>query len=113
MSSCKQCTRARAALYRQATRRARRERVRFVTYGLTGVAYDNLLAHQGGRCAICLRPPEADKELHVDHDHASGAVRGLLCRMCNKGLGHFEDEIERMTRAIQYLAEPTARRIER
>jgi hypothetical protein len=51
--------------------------------GLTQADYDRLLAAQGGVCAICERPPKT-RRLHVDHDHKSGKVRGLLCFTCNR-----------------------------
>ena len=54
---------------------------------LTEDDYAALLAAQDGRCAICRRPPkEGGRRLSVDHDHATGAVRGLLCFRCNRGL---------------------------
>lgn len=54
---------------------------------------------QGGLCAICLT---ASAE-HVDHHHATGAVRGMLCFSCNAALGHFRDEPEVLRRAADYL----------
>jgi hypothetical protein len=59
-------------------------------YGLTHAAYDALLLSQGSTCAICRRPPLAGKPLCVDHDHASGKVRALLCHHCNTVAGHAE-----------------------
>lgn len=44
--------------------------------------YDKMLAAQGGKCAICKRPPKS-RRLAVDHDHKTGKVRGLLCFRCN------------------------------
>lgn len=60
---------------------------------------------QDGLCAICKAPetPEPKGNLHVDHDHTSGRVRGLLCFPCNAGLGSFKDDIERLEAAIEYL----------
>jgi len=58
-------------------------------YGITQAEYDELLARQDGLCAICRRPPGA-KRLHVDHEHGTGVVRGLLCVSCNMKLGVLE-----------------------
>lgn len=64
---------------------------------------------QGGRCAICRREPEQGRRLAVDHDHATGEVRGLLCKACNTALGMFRDDVASLARAIGYLADPPAR----
>ena len=68
-------------------------------YGLTLQEFDELLASQGGGCAICGNP-NAD---NVDHDHVTGRVRGILCWNCNVGVGQFEDDIERLIAATSYL----------
>jgi len=77
-------------------------------YGLTGEQYTALLEAQGGVCAICKTPPaDADRGvLHVDHDHATGRVRGLCCRPCNNGLGHFKDDPNLTAAATAYLRLP-------
>lgn len=60
-------------------------------YSMTVENYNKLLAQQGGKCAICRKHQSEFKyPLHVDHDHQTGRVRGLLCCGCNTGLGHFE-----------------------
>lgn len=78
-------------------------------FGLTPEDYDRMLAEQGGVCAIC-RGPESGKaygggvkRLAVDHCHATGLVRGLLCGNCNKGLGNLGDSPERMREAARYV----------
>ena len=83
----------------------RRDRNRYLvkTYGITVEEYDELLATQGGVCAICRRPPREDISLHLDHDHATGERRGLLCFKCNNALGDFDDDAERLLRAYVYL----------
>ena len=79
------------------------------TYGLTVADYDAMKAEQGGVCAICKQPPLEHfwdgrvKELCIDHDHETGKVRGLLCGLCNKGIGNFRDNPRLMTEAIGYL----------
>jgi recombination endonuclease VII len=72
-------------------------------YGLSWDEYQALLAAQGGVCKICNFPPTA-KGLYVDHDHHTGAVRGLLCSRCNSGLGMFRDDASILMSAITYLA---------
>lgn len=78
-------------------------------YGLTEEDYNGLLEDQQGRCAIC-RSDESHRterryNLFVDHCHSTGKVRGLLCHHCNVGLGHFKDQQDLLTKAIEYLNE--------
>jgi hypothetical protein len=79
--------------------------------GMTIPAFDALLAGQGGVCAIC-RKPEKDfdntgtgkvRNLNVDHDHVTNAVRGILCSSCNRGLGLFSDDPDLLITAAAYL----------
>lgn len=83
-------------------------------YGISVDEFDKRLVEQGGVCAIC-GGKEAHtyksgklKELSVDHCHDTGRVRGLLCVKCNRGLGYFADDIERINRAIEYLRKSKA-----
>ena len=71
------------------------------TYGLTETDYKEMLESQGGVCAIC--NTHYDYHLHVDHDHSTGDIRGLLCKDCNLGLGHFKDDSGRLYNAMKYL----------
>jgi hypothetical protein len=73
-------------------------------YGLTPDAYQKMFTEQSGACAICLIPFLSDEVPHIDHCHDSGDVRGLLCRSCNNGLGHFKDNPEALANASQYLS---------
>ncbi len=81
---------------------AERQRHRKRLYGLAQSEVLNMLAAQSGQCAIC-REPMGDR-YHVDHDHATGEVRSLLCPPCNKGLGHFRDNENLLVAAAEYLA---------
>lgn len=74
---------------------------------MTEADYERMFAEQEGRCAICRLPQRDHKHwqrLHIDHDHVTGRVRGLLCTHCNTALGKFADDPERLQRAIEYLA---------
>ena len=78
----------------------REERLKQV-YGLSMQDYDAMVAQQGGVCAICKRQP--DRPLFVDHCHASGKVRGLLCHPCNAAIGFMRDDDIVAAAATDYL----------
>lgn len=69
-------------------------------YGISKEQYDNMLADQDNRCAIC---NDFMPRPYVDHCHSNNKVRGLLCMKCNTGLGQFRDDIKIMNSAIQYI----------
>ncbi len=96
---------AKAAAYRASGRKSISDRKSHLKrrFGLTLEQYDDMLRSQGGGCALCKRPARPGKALHVDHDHETGRVRGLLCFTCNNALGDFEDEPARLRAAIAYL----------
>jgi hypothetical protein len=79
------------------------EKRKLAQYGLEPDDYHALLEAQGGGCAICGTPPNATRALAVDHDHETGAVRGILCGRCNPGLGHFKDDPLLLEKAAHYL----------
>ena len=75
-------------------------------YNITETEYDTLLQKQAGLCAICRHPPEGirrDWMLHIDHDHKTGEVRGLLCDNCNRGIGLFQESVSNLEAATEYL----------
>lgn len=71
-------------------------------YGLSLEDYENRLRAQGGVCAIC-GAASVGKRFDVDHDHETGAVRGLLCTSCNNGLRHFGESLDTLHAAVFYL----------
>lgn len=71
-------------------------------YNISIEEYERLLHKQGGSCAIC-DTTLFGKKLAVDHDHETGAIRGLLCGNCNRGLGMFKDNPLYLKQAIKYL----------
>ena len=72
-------------------------------YGITPEQFAERLIAQDNRCAICRTDTPNGKGWHVDHDHATQAVRGLLCGNCNNGLGNFADDPTRLRAAVEYL----------
>ena len=87
---------------KEAMARASRKHLLKKKYGLTLEAFDQLVADQRGACAICQQPQEG-KPMHVDHCHATGVVRGLLCSPCNTALGLLGDDPARMRAAAEYV----------
>ncbi len=84
----------------------------FLTYrfGMSPAGFSEALAAQGGGCAICFSASggpmgkgRPTSRLAVDHDHRTGAIRGLLCGSCNLGLGSLGDDPSRLRRAAEYL----------
>lgn len=82
-------------------------------YGISREDYEALKDAQGGVCAVCgkknkIKQPRnrnvgEQSWLAVDHCHKTGKIRGLLCGLCNGGLGMFEDNIEALEAAVSYL----------
>lgn len=87
--SCRQC----AALSSR--------RVLLKKYGLTTTDFEAMVAHQGNGCAICSVPFRNTP--HIDHDHSTGQVRGLLCYSCNVAVGNFKDDPQLLLNAAKYL----------
>ena len=77
-------------------------------YGISVEDIENLMIQQNSLCALCKNPisfnsEEKKDKPHIDHDHESGIVRGLLCLTCNTGLGMFKDSFDLLEQAKQYL----------
>lgn len=72
-------------------------------FGLTLLAYQELVDKQNGVCGICNQKCTVKNYLSVDHNHATGKVRGLLCHHCNLSLGGFKDNVEYLKNAIKWL----------
>ena len=79
-------------------------------YGVDATRYQEMLREQKGVCAICSQPEKItdnasgkSKDLAVDHDHATGAVRALLCSACNTAIGLFNDDITLLAKAQAYV----------
>lgn len=101
-------TRRKERIRRRAWRRANPEKHlaqrRRHRYGIGQDEVDALLEAQGHRCKIYQAPaPNC-----LDHDHATGAVRGMLCHLCNVGLGHFRERAKYLRAAIRYLRQAAA-----
>lgn len=90
-----------------AARKSKQEKARayrrLSKYGITPEDHERIMEYQGGTCAICRKAKGISKALAIDHDHATGLVRGELCTRCNVRLGWLEAHYDA---AIGYLDSP-------
>lgn len=75
------------------------------TYGLTKEDFMSMLDKQDNKCALCKKPFQglSQRDLHIDHCHTTNRVRGLLCMVCNVGLGMMGDNEEGLLKALSYV----------
>ena len=99
-SHCRPCHNA-AALLPESKAKQREARYQR-KYGISVADFMRMLAEQRYQCRIC-RTRLNEQNWHVDHDHGTGAVRGVLCDLCNKGLGQFKDNADLLRAAARYL----------
>lgn len=105
---CKECAAISVKRYKEKNPDYVRSQALKYKFGLTLERYNEMVEDAGGVCSICKRPERRTAngkvtDLAVDHDHATGAVRGILCSSCNVSLGGFEDSKTFLQEAINYL----------
>ena len=100
---CRPCDRQRGMEWNAANKGRKYARHILRTYKITVEVYEELRESQKNLCGICEELLPERRGFAVDHDHESGAVRGVLCMKCNTGLGCFNDSAEKLAKAIQYL----------
>ncbi len=105
-SHCRACETSRKRKADKRTKKERAEYHQLKTYGITLDVKEELLRSQGGHCALCPRkkPGGRSNKWHTDHCHETGAIRGILCDRCNRGIGMLGESAERLLRASQYVA---------
>lgn len=83
-----------------------RKRILLKRHNITEDQYKSILYKQNNKCLICCNEFTDDKmNKHIDHNHKTDNIRGILCENCNRGLGMFKDNIEYLQNAIKYLME--------
>jgi hypothetical protein len=84
---------------------AKERRRTLALYGLAQEEWDRLITLQADRCAVCrtTQPGGRGERWHIDHDHMTGQVRGLLCHRCNMGIGFLRDDPQIMMAAARYV----------
>ena len=100
---CKECHKAKAKNRWQAKSVLDKRLTVAHRYGLTAEQYIALADQHGGKCGICGEIPKTARGLHIDHCHATGKVRGLLCHSCNVGIGALRDDPKLLSKALEYL----------
>lgn len=103
-ATCVECRRPIKAAYNKTTTAVRASWANSLKkHGLSVEDFAWLVLSQGFRCAICAGDLDFAKLTHVDHDHATGRIRGVLCTHCNRGLGAFCDDTRLLNMAAKYL----------
>lgn len=102
-SYCKKCVTAVNANWRKRNPLKARGYTVKHRYSISGAEVRELIKQQEGRCAICMRQISFLKTGHVDHDHGTGEIRGVLCGSCNRAIGLFKDDIFVIREAAAYL----------
>ena len=104
-NTCKPCKARATRLWRSQNKEKMRAYSYRKLYGVSMQEYNQMLTAQGGKCAVCGGEQSSSrcKHLAIDHDHKTGATRGLLCDNCNRGIGHLQDDIGQLQKAIAYL----------
>ena len=97
----------RAKIYREKNKEQlrikKRESWYIRNYGITVEERQRMIQSQDNKCMICGDTLKESKNIHIDHDHATGKTRDVLCDLCNGGLGLFKDNIKTLQEAINYL----------
>ena len=108
-SYCKDCQNERSKKRHSLNLKESQNRHRLARYGISSDDFDRMYEKQKKVCRICNQRRMYQRKngtllsLHIDHNHSTGRVRGLLCHNCNLGLGYFNESILDMLRAIYYL----------
>lgn len=107
-SYCKPCSNARTTSYAKSNSDKIQPKLAGYAlkrrYGISVEEYATMLEAQGFKCGICsVENDPTGRNFAVDHCHATGKIRGLLCSNCNTALGSFKDSVDRLKSAIQYL----------
>ena len=103
---CKPCRKTYSATRHRAAPEVNRKASMRLRFGLLAHEYEDMLCTQDSNCAICKK--RFTKSPHVDHNHATGKVRGLLCGQCNRMLGLAYDSQETLVNALVYLENHSA-----
>lgn len=100
---CRACNRAKTRTHMRSRGPGQRRAHYLKKYGWTPEDFDVRLLMQCNRCACCDRDFSSPRDMHIDHDHDTMQVRGILCQKCNMGIGLLGDDLVSVQRAVRYL----------
>jgi len=89
--------------WQQTYQEKRKILARIRRYGITDIEFNTLLEKQGGTCAVCKMIGWNGKGPHVDHNHKTGKVRGILCSNCNAAVGMMKDNRKIVQGLVEYM----------
>lgn len=101
--TCKPCNTAEKRKWRVENQNKSRNTKYLKKFGITLEKVIDMLKKQGDRCGICGVTLTLGSKTHLDHDHTTGSIRGVLCQKCNHGIGLFNDSTKILKSAIMYL----------
>jgi hypothetical protein len=101
--TCKLCNTIEKRKWREANQNKNRNTKYLKKFGITLEEVLNILKNQNNKCAICSLSVKLGSKTHLDHDHLTGNIRGVLCQKCNHGIGLFNDSTQILKSAILYL----------
>jgi hypothetical protein len=112
MNSCNACNHKKSKLWKQENTKKAAQSAKYTKlkyhYNLSKEQFDFIYESQQGKCAICLETQDKfSRNLHVDHCHTTGKVRGLLCSNCNTAIGKLKENIIILDRAKEYIIRNT------
>ena len=103
LGSCKSCVKEYSRLHHLKNLDKRKDQKLKKTYGISLLEKNKILKNQGSLCNICKKEIKTERDKNVDHCHKTGKVRSILCCKCNLGIGYFDDNVQNLKNAVQYL----------
>jgi len=102
--ACKECIKQQTSKYYHSNPRIAKNSELKRKFGITLDQYNQMLVDQEYKCACCgTLNPQGKGIFHVDHCHKTGVIRGLLCHLCNTGIGKLGDDLPGLLKAVRYL----------
>lgn len=111
LNNCKSCVKEYSRLQHLKNSDKRKNQKLKKAYGITLSQKSKILKNQNGKCSICKKEIETERDKNVDHCHKTGKVRSILCCKCNLGLGYFDDNVQNLKNAVQYLKQHAKKEI--